>query len=300
MRDRSMTQLDIWRIQAFNRLEELLADLEGDLNSSDAVIDTLIRNLSQQPARPSDRLPYMGIFGVNDVVLGRQKAIARLQALEGKITGDLNPNDALVDDLVRLLSHQPPRPADKQPYASLFPPSKMIWLTTESLLAIAPGSQRDRVESLVPHLNRTMVNYKITTPLRQAHFLAQVAHESDRFTALEEYASGQDYEMRADLGNVNPGDGVRYKGRGLIQITGRANYVLCGRALGVDLAGQPTRLADPDLACRSAGWFWDNRKLNPDADRNDIETITRVINGGLNGFADRQQLFSAARQEFRI
>lgn len=96
-----MTQLDIWRIQAFNRLEDLLADLEGDLNANDALIDTLIRNLSQQPARPSDKLPYMGIFGVSDGIVGRQKAIARLRELEGKITGELNPNDGLVDSLVR-------------------------------------------------------------------------------------------------------------------------------------------------------------------------------------------------------
>jgi putative chitinase len=298
-KDTSMTQLDIWRIQAFNRLESLLAELGGDLNPNDATIDTLIRNLSQQPARPSDRLPYMGIFGVSDVVVGRQKAVLRLKALEGKITGDLNPNDALLDDLVRSLSRQPPRPADKQPYASLFAKSTMIWLTTENLLKIAPEANRDRVASLIPHLNRTMVNYKITTPVRQAHFLAQLAHESDRFNALEEYASGKDYELRSDLGNINPGDGVRYKGRGLIQITGRTNYALCGRALGIDLVAQPTRLADPDLACRSAGWYWDSRKLNPDADLNDVETITRVINGGLNGFDDRQQLLRAAKNEFR-
>lgn len=295
-----MTQLNIWRIQAFNRLEELLADLMGELNPNDAIIDTLIRNLSQQPPRPADRLPYAGLFGVSDVIVGRQKAIARLQVLEGKITGDLNPNDALVDDLVRSLSRQPPRPADKQPYASLFAKSTMIWLTPENLMAIAPEAKRARITSLIPHLNRTMVNYKITTPLRQAHFLAQLAHESDRFNALEEYASGQDYESRTDLGNIHPGDGVRYKGRGLIQVTGRTNYGLCGRALGIDLVAQPTRLADPDLACRSAGWYWDSRKLNPDADRNDIETITRVINGGLNGFSDRQELFKAAKKEFKI
>jgi putative chitinase len=145
-----------------------------------------------------------------------------------------------------------------------------------------------------------MVEFEINTRLRQAHFLAQIAHESDRFRALEEYASGEEYEGRDDLGNTQWGDGVRFKGRGLIQITGRANYRNCGEGLGVDLIDNPERLADPDLACRSAGWFWQTNKLNPDADRDDVETITRVINGGLNGFDDRVYLLAVAKSVLSV
>ncbi|OIP78331.1 MAG: hypothetical protein AUK48_01910 [Oscillatoriales cyanobacterium CG2_30_44_21] len=173
-------------------------------------------------------------------------------------------------------------------------------MTQEQLIAIAPYSRRDRLEKLLPHLNTTMQRYEINTPLRKAHFLAQVGHESDGFNTNEEYASGAAYEGRRDLGNTQAGDGVRFKGRGLIQVTGRANYGECGRALGVDLIANPQRLGDFDLACLSAGWYWDTRRLNPDADFDDILTITRVINGGTNGLADRRDYLARAKRVFRI
>ncbi|NJP10369.1 MAG: glycoside hydrolase family 19 protein [Leptolyngbyaceae cyanobacterium RU_5_1] len=176
----------------------------------------------------------------------------------------------------------------------------MKLVTDKDLLTIAPQASAKRAEQLAPHLNRAMLEFDILTPLRQAHFLAQLAHESDRFNALEEYASGDDYEWRDDLGNVYPGDGVRYKGRGLIQITGRTNYRECGRALGVDLVSNPKRLAEPDLACRSAGWYWDTRQLNRDADRDDVKSVTRIINGGYNGLDDRTRLLSAAKQALKV
>ena len=145
-----------------------------------------------------------------------------------------------------------------------------------------------------------MHRYAITSPLRKAHFLAQVGHESDGFNTNEEYASGADYEWRTDLGNTKSGDGVRFKGRGLIQVTGRANYGECGRALGVDLISNPQRLGDYDLACLSAGWYWDSRNLNNFADRDDILAITKIINGGTNGLADRQSYLARAKRVFGI
>lgn len=295
-----MTQLTIWRTQAFCRLDKLLSQLEGDAGPPDELVDALIRNLSQLPTRPADKPPYVGIFSVTDVVNGRRKALEQLQKLEDKIQGDLCPTDTLMDDLLRVLSNLPKRPADKQPYASLFPVPKMVWLTPQQISKIAPAADRDRVATLTPYLNRAMVEFEINTPLRQAHFLAQVAHESDRFNALEEYASGEEYEWRDDLGNTQSGDGVRFKGRGLIQITGKANYRNCGEDLGVDLIKNPKRLAEPDLACRSAGWYWDTRKLNPDADRDDVETVTYVINGGYNGLEDRQHLLAAAKRVLEV
>ncbi|MDX2230232.1 MAG: glycoside hydrolase family 19 protein [Leptolyngbyaceae cyanobacterium bins.349] len=289
-------QLEIWRAQAFRRLIELISKIQGAPSAHDAMVDELVRSLSQLPARPADRPAYLGIFAVQDATTGRQKAVERLRMLAPTLKGDLTSADSLIDDVIRALSGLPKRPADKQPYASLFPEAKIRLLTAKDLAAIAPSTASQRLGSLAPELNRTLVEFDLITPLRQAHFLAQIGHESDEFNALEEYASGADYEWRDDLGNVFPGDGVRFKGRGLIQITGRANYRDCGRALGVDLITSPRRLADPDLACRSAGWFWDTRKLNPDADRDDVETITRVINGGLNGFDHRCQLLTRAKQ----
>lgn len=295
-----ITQLTIWRFQAFDRLERLISKMQGGANPNDGSVDNLIRVLSQQPPRPADKPPYLGIFAVSDVAIGRKKAVARLQELAGTVQGGLNSTDSLLDNLIRSLSSLPSRPADKPPYASLFPPSKMIWLTPQQIGSIAPEASPSRVATLTPFLNRTMVEYEINTPLRQAHFLAQIAHESDRFNALEEYASGSAYEWREDLGNVQSGDGVRFKGRGLIQVTGRTNYRKCGNDLGVDLIANPKRLAEPDLACRSAGWYWDTQKLNPDADRDDVLTITKVINGGTNGLGDRTQLLQMAKRVLRV
>ncbi|XGV98783.1 MAG: glycoside hydrolase family 19 protein [Leptolyngbya sp. BL-A-14] len=295
-----MAQLDIWRIQAFIRLAALINKLQGSAGKNDELVDNLIRVLSNLPARPADKPPYVGLFSVTDVKVGRQGAAARLQELSGSLQGAVNDKDGQVDNVLRSLSNLPARPDGKQPYAGLFPTSTMLLLTAQQILAIAPDASTSRINSLTPFLNRTMVEYNVSTPLRQAHFLAQVAHESDRFNALEEYASGEDYEGRDDLGNIYSGDGVRYKGRGLIQVTGRTNYEACGRALGVDLINNPTKLASPELASRSAGWFWATNQLNGDADNDDVRTVTRVINGGYNGLDDRIQLLQAAKRVLKV
>jgi putative chitinase len=134
----------------------------------------------------------------------------------------------------------------------------------------------------------------ITTPKRQAAFLAQLAHESAEFRYFEELASGEAYEGRRSLGNTQPGDGVRYKGRGPIQLTGRANYRAAGQALGIDLEGNPRRAADVDVGFRTAAWFWTRRKLNSHADRGDFREVTRLINGGYNGLASRMAYYRRA------
>lgn len=295
-----MAQLDIWRIQAFIRLASLINKLQGTVGKNDELVDNLIRVLSNLPARPTDKPPYVGLFSVTDVKVGRQGAATRLQELAGSLQGAVNDKDGQVDNVLRSLSNLPARPSGKQPYAGLFPTSTMMLLTAQQILAIAPEASTSRINSLTPFLNRTMVEFNVSTPLRQAHFLAQVGHESDRFNALEEYASGEDYEGRDDLGNIYSGDGVRYKGRGLIQVTGRTNYEACGKALGIDLINNPTRLASPELASRSAGWFWATNQLNGDADNDDVRTVTRVINGGYNGLDDRIQLLQAAKRVLKV
>ena len=138
----------------------------------------------------------------------------------------------------------------------------------------------------------------LTTPLRQAHFLAQVGHESGELRFVEELASGDAYEGRADLGNTQPGDGVRFKGRGLIQLTGRANYQRYGQSIGKDLVTNGNwRLVadDPFLAVDVACWFWNVHGLSGFADHDDILTITKRINGGLNGLEDRRALLTRGK-----
>lgn len=138
----------------------------------------------------------------------------------------------------------------------------------------------------------------ITTPLRQAHFLAQTGHESGELRYVEELASGDAYEGRRDLGNTQPGDGARFKGRGLIQLTGRANYQKYGEAIGKDLVTNGNwRLVADDafLAVDVACWFWSLHGLNGFADQDDILTITKRINGGLNGLEDRRMLLTRGK-----
>ena len=163
------------------------------------------------------------------------------------------------------------------------------------LAAIMPLARTRAVAFLAP-LNAAMVEFGITTPARQASFLSQVGHESGQLCYVRELASGQAYEGRADLGNTQRGDGVRFRGRGLLQVTGRANYAACGKALGLDLLAQPELLEQTVNACRSAGWFWQTRGLNALADAGDQERVTRRINGGVNGLAERLVLYREARK----
>ena len=159
-------------------------------------------------------------------------------------------------------------------------------ITGAQLQSIMPFAKA-RIPAFVAPLNAAMQEFHINSPLRQAAFIAQIAHESGELRYVKEIASGAAYEGRKDLGNTQPGDGMRYKGRGLIQITGRNNYAECGKALGVDLITNPELLETNDLACRSAAWFWASRGLNDRADMGDFERITKRINGGLNGYQER-------------
>lgn len=148
-------------------------------------------------------------------------------------------------------------------------------------------------------LNKTLIEYKINNCVRIAAFLAQVCHESAGFRYAEEIASGQAYEGRKDLGNIYVGDGRKFKGRGLIQLTGRHNYKVCGDALKLDLINFPQKAADPANAPRIAGWFWNSRGLNTLADQNNLSAfkiITRRINGGLNGYKDRLNWWGKAKK----
>jgi putative chitinase len=169
-------------------------------------------------------------------------------------------------------------------------------ITLDELHRIYPLAGK-RCETFLEPLNAAMVEWDISPfQPREMAFLAQIGHESGQLLYVRELASGAAYECRADLGNTEPGDGIRYKGRGLIQITGRANYRDCGEALGLDLIAQPELLELPVNACRSAGWFWKTKGLNELADKGNFILITKRINGGTNGWSDRLALFNRAQQ----
>lgn len=163
------------------------------------------------------------------------------------------------------------------------------------LQQIVPQLSASKAEAVAPHLNAAMAEANINTPERQAMFIAQLAHESGGFHYMEEIASGAAYEGRTDLGNTQPGDGERYKGRGYIQVTGRHNYTEAGRALGLDLVNNPELAAQPENAARIAAWYWESRGINAAADTGDFTQVTRLINGGTNGLADRQAYYARAQ-----
>lgn len=167
-------------------------------------------------------------------------------------------------------------------------------LSKEQLQFIYSHCAQPRIDAFLPLLNKTMERYEIDTVARLCMFLAQVGHESAELRYTEEIASGVAYEGRKDLGNLSPGDGTRYKGRGLIQLTGKTNYTLCGLALDLPLLEHPELLSQYEPATLSAGWYWNNHNLNALCDLGLFEQLTRRINGGMNGYPNRYQLLQRA------
>lgn len=162
-----------------------------------------------------------------------------------------------------------------------------------------PYASSANINKYLPELIKLMPQFGINTPLRQAHFIAQLAHESGSLHYVKELASGQAYEGRKDLGNINKGDGIKYKGRGLIQITGRHNYTLFQNYLGCapDIMTHPEYLEQPHLAVMVSCWFWKTHGLNELADKDSFVTITKRINGGTNGINERKAFLIRAKKE---
>lgn len=172
-------------------------------------------------------------------------------------------------------------------------------MTPEQLRQVMPYA-KDRAELYATPLADACQEFSINTPQREAAFIAQVAHESGELLYTREIASGAAYEGRRDLGNLQAGDGVRFKGRGLIQITGRFNYALCASVIGLDLIANPLLLEVLPGATRSAGWYWKRHGLNKLADVDDLTEITRRINGGLTHLDDRRMYWQRARRALEI
>lgn len=176
-------------------------------------------------------------------------------------------------------------------------------ITEQQLKQIMPNLASAKVQLYLPHLNRAMQAYGVNTMLRTAAFVAQLAHESAEFRFMEELwgpiPAQVRYEPVSDLarrlGNTEPGDGKRFKGRGPIQITGRFNYRTYGGLLDLDLVAHPELAAQPDVAFSTAGLFWKSNGLNELADAAQFVTITKRINGGTNGLPDRERYYARAK-----
>ena len=196
----------------------------------------------------------------------------------------------------------------------------MIKLTLENLQACLPDAKVSNLEKFLEGFNETFEHFEINTPESMAMFLAQTAHESGNFSATEEnlnysakgltgtfkryfpsetdatpYArkpekiANRVYGSRMGNGAESSGEGYKYRGRGVIQLTGKDNYNNCGKALGLDLLAEPDQVAKNPVAVLSAGWFWNTRKLNTWAEKGDVLTVTKKINGGTIGLEDRKK-----------
>lgn len=167
------------------------------------------------------------------------------------------------------------------------------------LIQADPTITLENAANYGPVLLETALKYQINTPLRLGHFLAQILHESGSLKYTEELASGAAYEGRKSLGNTQRGDGRRYKGRGVIQLCGRANYARYGKFNpAADPVNHPERLATLPYSCDSAGWFWVRgtpHDLSRLADKDNVVLITKLINGGQNGLSDRRRKLRGAK-----
>lgn len=164
------------------------------------------------------------------------------------------------------------------------------------------------VEQWYAPAHAAFAEFEITTRARMAAFIAQAGHETLGFTLTCELWGPTKAQLAyeppspkaAALGNVGPGDGRRFRGRGLLQITGRANYAACGRALGLDLETEPEQLEETYAAARASAWWWHEHGCNALADSGDFKALTRRINGGVNGLDDRLRRWAIAKAAFGI
>jgi putative chitinase len=168
-------------------------------------------------------------------------------------------------------------------------------ITLQQLVDIAPLCAK-HAPAYVGPINDSLDKAGINTPQRLASYIAQLMHESGCLVYSKELASGAEYEGRHDLGNTHPGDGVRFKGRGPIQVTGRTNYAACSVFLFGDerLLDHPELLEQPENGVAAAAWFWHYHGCNQLADENDQRALCRRINGGMNGFDERFAFYEQA------
>lgn len=178
------------------------------------------------------------------------------------------------------------------------PPAPTLAVTAATLRRLAPSGRPTILSGVVTHFDTLAKPAAIATSLRLCHFLAQAAHETDGFRTLQEYggpAYFARYDGRRDLGNTRAGDGARFHGRGIFQLTGRSNYRRYGALIGVDLEAHPERAMEPEISLRVAFAYWRERGCNLPADADDVAAVTKLINGGQNGLAERARLLAVAK-----
>ncbi|MEZ2407398.1 putative chitinase [Bosea sp. OAE752] len=183
-------------------------------------------------------------------------------------------------------------------YISGTSPQPELAVTRERLLRLAPNGKAHIVNGIALRFDALAREHDVSTRLRLCHFLAQAAHETDGFRTLEEYGGASyflRYEGRQDLGNTQAGDGIRYHGRSIFQLTGRANYRRFGEIIGIDLEAEPERAKEPDISLLVAFAYWSERAINNAADADDVAAVTKLINGGRNGLAERARYLEKAK-----
>jgi putative chitinase len=220
-----------------------------------------------EPLKPDGRIGPKTI----DAIRAFETGIMKLPGSDGLLA----PGDATVTALLQGLPQGPSK---------------------EKLSVVMPRALPAKIDLYFEPLVAGMKKYAITTPLRMAHFVSQIAHETASFLYAEEIADGSAYEGRRDLGNSEPGDGKRFKGRGLIQLTGRANYADYGKDCGIDYVARPELVcSDAFAAVDVACWYWNKRGINRWADADDVKAVTKAINGGYNGLDDRMEYLARAK-----
>ncbi|MEO1209568.1 MAG: glycoside hydrolase family 19 protein [Cyanobacteria bacterium J06638_20] len=317
-------KLNAYRQLGLDRLEQLLLQLPAEPHEADYFVDRAIRQLSNLPPAKEGAPPYHGIY--SDAFTFEQYRDGATDRLEDLMMAlpELDELDGEVDNWIRQLSDLPLRAAVSAPYTRLFilreeappEPNMMIapatygapaqtYVTLEQMLDIVGSKQhKDRIQAMMPGINETCHRFQINTPLRISHFFGQILHESGGFRWLREIWGPTDAQRRYEpqsrlarnLGNVSSGDGRRYMGRGVIQLTGRYNYKQFSDAMGMDFVSNPDLVASPQYAVLVGGWYWDTRKINGAADRDDLLRVTRLVNGGKNGLADRRRYLDRSKR----
>ncbi len=273
-------------VKAFQQQSKLPVTGTVDARTWKALQKSLI--LSSKPAAPAQALQER-----SGAVKASEKLLQSLGFNPGKVDGLF---DRSTLKAVRAFERQQGLKVDGTIGTNELAKMKALTrgVTLGQLHRIMPSLPMSKARAYLPLLNRAMAEAKINTRQRKAMFLAQLAHESVQLRYFEEIASGAAYEGRRDLGNVHPGDGVRYKGRGPIQLTGRSNYRAAGRALHLPLEAKPKMAAQPAVGFRTAAWFWTSRGLNRLADQGNFREVTRRINGGFNGLSSRLAYYRRA------
>jgi putative chitinase len=173
------------------------------------------------------------------------------------------------------------------------------FIDAKQLQQLCPRAKLGLLQSLAAAMTTFFPEFDITTPLRICHFMAQAAEETDGLHTLQEYASGAKYEHRKDLGNVKPGDGKRYKGRGIFQLTGRANYRMYGAIISTPLEDYPELAALPQLSVLVSCHYWKKKRIAKPADLDNVTRVTNLVNGGHYGLEVRKEYLAKAKKIWR-